>query len=258
MAGTRTIYADDRYSGDFEPDNRGIGGCQHPQGMRYVYEDLFDGERELWCRQCGRMIGVFQPPEPEPEETGHTVGAQSCLNCCRVRKEQGGPAGTIRCSRCNTPLLVVDDEGNQQLPEFSPPPWLECTCCQRLLPPFCFIVKAAAVKRGGRAYQCRGCTAFRNRVNRQENGDRIRAIGRKHEQRKASERKEAGIKRPALTEAQRTAANAAAARYYARQQGRAVPKQRQGGTPILLKPVCRIADSCPLRDYCTTESKGLA
>ena len=39
-------------------------------------------------------------------------------------------------------------------------------------------------------------------------------------------------------------------RHRARKEGREVLLQRRGKSPILLKPVCRVAMTCPLAPYC--------
>ena len=51
---------------------------------------------------------------------------------------------------------------------------------------------------------------------------------------------------------------AAVKRYQARQTGSPVLRQRPGRAPIHVKPICRVAASCPLRSFCTVEGKGVA
>ena len=62
---------DQRVYGDFQPNNEGIGLCQHPIAGQYI-----DGD-ETKCRECGRTVEVL-PPTPR---VGKGYGL-TC-NCCK-------------------------------------------------------------------------------------------------------------------------------------------------------------------------------
>ena len=92
--------------------------------------------------------------------------------------------------------------------------------------------------------------AFRLRVRRQENGDVMRADSRLRAAEVTAKRDRGELPPRKQTEAQRLAVNAAGRRYRARLAGRAVPIQKAGKPVLLLKPICRIRDDCPLASYC--------
>ena len=135
---------------------------------------------------------------------------------------------------------------------------LLCHCCRVMLPENDFYRNnhPTARKRNYRAPRCRGCTAFQLRVKRQLNPEGARQRGKERRARYQA----------ALTPGQRemekqrrdTTGNASAVRrYQARRAGTPVMVQKAGRLPIHIKPICRVAASCPLREFCTVEGKGL-
>ena len=182
------------------------------------------------------------------------------VSCVKCRLQTSGVR--LNCPSCEQVLVVLKSTTRALgevyvLPPFTAPRLLRCSCCQELLPQFCYSVRnnESSRNREFRASQCRGCMAFRLRVRREQNPDGVRARDRARQgvwygglsvERKAT-----------LTKTPKADNNAAVRRYYARTKGRKVMKQARGRSPILLKPICRVADSCPLRSYCTVESKGL-
>ncbi len=259
-----------------------VADCGHGPGAQYV--DL-DGDTR--CRECGRsvsfpareplreeqsphrMAAIATAPltakerewlkldgEPEPEQ--ETIQpTQPMITVCLGCRTQGTvtQTGPVIC-QCGAVLLHVGIDGNHRLPDFDPPRLLRCSCCKEEKPQFCFGGASRNVYRASRQNQCRGCDAFRRRIKRQQRGpeiterDRLRA---KEYRENMTPEQRARYRTP------KESGNAAHRRWYAREaKGRPVPKQRAGRIPLLVKPACRIAASCPLRDYCTSESKGLA
>ena len=136
-------------------------------------------------------------------------------------------------------------------------PSLLCTCCKQAMAPEAFHVsnRPGAKSRGYRAARCRPCTAFANRTRRQQDPEGVRQ----------RDKERADRYRGAWTPEQRmkyrtTKAknNLAAKRHRARLAGIPVLIQTAGRLPTLVKPVCRIYQGCPLRQFCTVEGKNLA
>ena len=234
-----------------------------------VHSPFFDID-EWRCRLCSRSL-TYAPRSPgtaekRDRENGHPealvtgidprtpIVYTSCLKC-RDHGVVQQVRGKVRCFGCGAVLLAVNANGRHSLPPFTPPRLLECTCCRELLPQFCFSRNARAAHRERRNAMCRGCLAFRERVKREERPETVRAIDR---QRQATWRAGLTPEQRKAKAPSKAAVNAAGQRYRARQNGRGVLKQRAGRQPILVKPICRVAAVCPLRDYCTTEGKGLA
>ena len=160
-------------------------------------------------------------------------------------------------------LLWDEDEyrcrhcGRSVIPE--PEDRLPCFCCQQVLPLDAFYRIGNGTKaREGRMGRCKTCAATRAQVKRRLDGDSMRAAQRDRAQKREEERKQAGIPRPKLTPEQVQRNNQATSRHRARKHGLSVPKQKPGSLAVMIKPVCRISQSCALRQFCTTESKGLA
>ena len=270
---------DARYSGNFRPDNQGIGGCEHPVAQRFWDID------EWRCRACGRSITFAVRPPPPPLPNGELGAAPhqtvidldgwvwkaeysnesatsglSCIKCRQWRLPVPDVDGAILCPNrhCRETLAVEGPDGQLHFPPHDPPRLLRCTCCHEDKPQFCFSIRRhpAAAEREYRAHYCRGCAAFRARVKREQRTEEVRARDRERGARYQQSLTPDQRNQQARTS--RESVNAAGRRYRARKAGRAVPKQRPGRQAILLKPVCRIAEGCPLRDFCTTELKALA
>lgn len=253
--------------------------CVHGRGALYV-----DADGDTRCRECGRSVsfparkpqreerqqhrmapiantpltvqerewlGLDGEPEPEPEPIQPTIAV--CLQCRATTTVKD--TGPVIC-QCGIEILHVGIDGNHRLPDFDPPRSLRCSCCKEHKPQFCFGGATSNTYREGRANQCRGCTAFQRRVRRQQRGPEVTERDRL----RAKEYR-AGLtpEQKAKYRVSEKAHNASRRRWYARKvQGRAVPKQRAGRIPLLVKPMCRIAASCPLRKFCTVESKGIS
>ena len=189
-------------------------------------------------------------PESEPDQA-----PVNCIRCQRrgIFSEDG--TGDVCCVVCSAVLAVTYANGDLRFPPFTPPRPLRCSCCQEFLPQCCFSVNIRAVHREGRNAMCRGCMALRLRVKREQNPEAVRAVDRA---RQATYQARLAPEEHKANSTGKAAMNAAGRRYRARKSGRGVMKQRPGRQPILVKPVCRVAAVCPLRDYCTTEGKGLA
>ena len=113
----------------------------------------------------------------------------------------------------------------------------------------------AAAKRLFRSHRCRGCVAFGNRIRRQQQPEAIRARDR---QRAQQYYLSLTLVQKMQYRTSKEANNLATKRHRARQNGIPVLIQKAGRLPILVKPICRVAATCPLRSYCTVESKNLA
>ena len=261
--------------------------CGHPATSIYLDID------ELRCRDCGSSLSfparapgpgdradqlrdrritqgeahrVYVPMESldDLDDTDDSTGGHyrrrrypeaSCIRC-KVKLDlipDPANSGRVECGRCDQVLVLIDADGQHRLPPFTPPRILPCACCKSTLPQFSFSKQTKMVNREGRNSNCRGCLAFKGRVRREQRLDEIRERDRLRMGEywaKDDERR----KRPPNN---RAASAAATRRYRARKEGKGVLLQRRGKTPILLKPVCRVAASCPLRSFCTVESKGL-
>ena len=257
--------------------------CEHPATARYWDLD------EVRCRACATSLTFpARPPGPDdkadrlqdarlaqgeskrvyvPLESldntdlddntgGHYQRRRfpegSCIQC-QTTLDLIPDLGRVECGRCDQVLVLIDADGQHRLPPFTPPRLLPCACCKSTLPQFSFSKQTKMVNREGRNSNCRGCLAFKGRVRREQRLDEIRERDRLRMGEywaKDDERR----KRPPNN---RAASAAATRRYRARKEGKGVLLQRRGKTPILLKPVCRVAASCPLRSFCTVESKGL-
>ena len=182
------------------------------------------------------------------------------LSCVRCRLQTSGVR--LNCPSCEQVLVTLQSTSRGGgdiyiLPPFTAPRLLRCSCCKEVLPQFCFTVRSneKSAYREYRANQCRACAAFRSRVRREQRGDEIKERDRTRMGQYWQDKKSEGVAPPRATKA---ANDAALKRYRARKAGKPVPKQRPGKAPIHLKEVCRIADECPLREFCTVEAKGLA
>ena len=205
-----------------------VGTCQHPDPSQYWDVD------EWRCRECGRSVS-YPPRTPGPDD----------------RREQ-------RQDRRER-----QSESKRQFhPEPEPEPTLiPCSCCKEMLPLAEFHVRrnSCAKNRHYRASACRRCTAFKLRVNRQQNPEPYRKQGRERQARfeanmTPEQKEEARQHRLANPEP----ATAAVSRFRARKSGRNVPLWTRGRSVVLSKQPCRIAAGCPLRRFCTVEAKGLA
>ena len=205
---------------------------------------------------CARSISF---PQQQPSSIAVETPAQppkapatTFVSCVQCRRKVSAVIGI--CPNCETVLVKAAGDGSYRLPPHVPPRLLECTCCREFKPQFAFgrMNTHHGKNREYKQHKCRGCQAFRARVKRESDGERLRAMDRN----RATNRPRR-ISRP-LTEAQRQAHLLSVKRYNARQQGRNVLKQRNGRQSILLKPICRVADTCPLKEFCTVEGKALA
>ena len=200
--------------------------CQH--SATYLDVD------EVKCRACSQsMTYPRRPPGPEDEQGR--------------RRDTRIASGEHR--RRDSSPVEVEAEVEQLL----------CHCCRMLLAPGDFYRNNSprARHRGYRAWRCKGCTSFRLRVQRELKPEAIRQQGRERRQRMIDdmtpEQREHGRKKTTRKD------NASAVkRYQARKSGTPVPLRRAGRTPLYLKQICRISESCPLRRFCSTESKNLA
>ena len=236
-----------------------VGACEHPHGAIYWDTD------EWRCRQCSRSLSfpARSPVAAESRERKHDPNANaprtapleslSCLHCrAWAYPLPAGDSGAVSCPTCSRILAIIGLDGRRSFPPFTPPRLLECTCCRRLKPQFTFNANANARNREGRDYMCRACAAFRARVRREERGAEIR---QRDQLRQAARRDSLTPEQKAEEHRVPKADNKAAARRTrARKAGRAVPKQRGGRPTILLKPVCRIQDTCPLARFCVDKA----
>ena len=198
----------------------------------------------------------FQPLENEPNEPD-VPDVVACVSChAKLSRPTPDGHGEITC-KCGQILALVDADGNRRLPRPLP-----CLCCRELLPLDSFSARnnPAAKSREFRASYCRACMAFRSRVKRESDPEGARQRSRQYRQtflaNLTPEQQDAYRQQRAAQP--KDAVNAAGRRYQARKHGKNVLKQRPGRAAILLKPVCRVFETCPLRPYCTTEGKGLA
>ena len=216
-----------------------------------AHESTYFDVDEWRCRTCGASL-TYPARAPGPED---------------VKDRQRDSRITAgEAHRVHRPAEVVEavQEQVQEDVEVDPPaPSLLCHCCKAMLPPESFYVsnRQGSKSRGFRAPRCRGCTAFQLRVMRQQDPEGIRERDRARRERYIQaltpEQKEGEKQRRRKN--QKTGANAAAqVRSRTRQDGRGVPLQRPGRLSLHIKPICRIAEMCPLREFCTTSAKGLA
>ena len=245
--------------------------CQH-------LTTYFDVD-EYRCWTCSRSLTY---PPTTPEEHGALEQAKDQIAAAAWRKRTSGqdpvPAAiscvacqghgvagedrsdNVRCAGCGEALAVIDADGSHQLPPFEPPRLLPCSCCGRKLPQFLFYVDKTRPGREFRFNPCRSCVAVRSRAKREANPEAHRARAKSYSQQLQQER-EIGERPPVhgtLTEEQKRRRAASVKRFQARRGGALIPLQRPGRISLYTKPVCRIAHNCPLRQFCTTESKGLA
>ena len=258
--------------------------CEHPATARYWDLD------ELRCRACATSL-TFPPRPPGPDDKadrlqdarlaqgeskrvyvplesldntdlddntgGHYQRRRfpegSCIQC-QTTLDLIPDSGRVECGRCGQVLLTVDADGQHRLPPFTPPRLLSCSCCKSMLPQFSFSKQAKMVNREGRNSACKGCLAFRSRIRREQRPEEIRA---KDRLRMAEYWRTAQAKGRQRSPTSPADSAAAAKRHRARKAGRDVLLQRPGRSPMLMKPVCRVAASCPLRSFCSVESKGV-
>ena len=251
--------------------------CEHPATARYWDLD------EVRCRACATSL-TFPPRPPGPDDKadrlqdarlaqgeskrvyvplesldntdlddntgGHYQRRRfpegSCIQC-QTTLDLIPDLGRVECGRCDQVLVLIDADGQHRLPPFTPPRLLPCACCKSMLPPYCFSRQAKMLRREGRNSTCRGCVAFRSRVRREQRSDEIRERDRLRMAEYWERAKADGRQRPP---ADKAATAAATQRHRARKEGREVLLQRRGKSPILLKPVCRVAMTCPLAPYC--------
>ena len=204
--------------------------CQH--SATYLDVD------ETKCRTCGQSL-TYPRRAPGPQDKKDRARDIRLL------------AGELR-RRDELPVEVVEVS---QL--------LMCHCCREMLAPENFHHRniPTAAKRQFRSNRCRGCTSFRLRIKRQQDPESTRQRDRARRERyigafTPEQRQQEKERRGA---AQDTAENRAAqTRRRARKAGIPVMIQTAGRLPTLVKPVCRVAATCPLRSYCTIEGKGVA
>ena len=217
--------------------------CPHPPGSWY-----WDSDEER-CRLCNDSITF---PRRPPTADDQRDRKQDLLAIAGERRRR--PAKEEVEEEVEEAAAAAKAAAEEKAKAAAPV--LLCTCCHETLPLDAFYVNRKAVHREQRGYACRRCTAFRQRVKlatggeamRQRNRERMRKYMAQPEKRKAHN--ESAKKR-------RESQNAAGRRRNARDAGLPVPIQRAGRAPIYLKQVCRISESCPLREFCTTENKGL-
>ena len=201
--------------------------CEHPAGSRF-----WDGD-ESKCRVCGDSV-TFPRRVPTAQDARDR------------RRDARITAGEHR-RRDESPVVEVQEV------EASPSaPLLLCHCCKELLPANDFYRNNSqtARNRGYRASRCRGCTSFQLRVRRELNPEGTRQRDRARRERYI------GALTPILRELEKqrrdTTRNASAVkRYQARRAGTPVMVQKAGRLPIHIKPICRVAATCPLRTFCT-------
>ena len=229
---------------------------------------------EWRCRTCGRSLTfpTLTPQEHRAEEKQRpaapstllrgtfaperesVVAPVSCVRCHRRGTFSEDGDGSVYCALDKLDIAVTHPNGDLRLPDFDPSRLLRCSCCSMDLPQFCFSRNARAAHREFRNAQCRGCMAFRQRVRREEQGDHMRAESRRRAE-EVKRKREAGELPPMQTTAtRREAVNAAGRRRNARNAGRSVPKRRAGAPVLLIKPICRIRDTCPLASYCVDKA----
>ena len=204
--------------------------CQH--SATYLDVD------EVKCWSCNTSL-TFPARPPGPEDVKNR------------RRDVRILAGEHR--RRDSSPVEVEAEVSQLL----------CHCCRVMLPENDFYRNnhPTARNRNYRAPRCRGCTAFRRRVQRQLDPEGTRQRDRARRERYlialTPEQREPEKQRRGAASSKE--ANALAqVRSRARQDGRQVPLQRSGRLSLHVKPVCRIYRECPLREFCTTSAKGLA
>ena len=232
--------------------------CEHPGASVYLDED------ELKCRVCGRSV-TFPGHPPGPQERRQrnpaikrkprVLQSASCLQCRRVLQFSSVDVGPFWCLGCESRLLLVDSDGNHGFPPFTPPRDLECGCCHRMLPAFCFYADASRPGRDGRHTKCRRCFSVTQQAKRVADPETHRGRARNYSRKNQAER--VAGERPQvhslLTPEQKSKKAQATTRHRARGNGQAVPKQRPGRNNIYLKEVCRISRDCPLARFCTTD-----
>ena len=208
--------------------------CQHPPVGQFWDVD------EWRCRACSSSLS-FPPREPTPADA----------------KELKRYGESYRGERESTRVEV---EKAVEVVEVQETQLLACTCCKLMLPTGSFYSRNSpkAEKRFFRASRCKGCSAFQLRARRQQQPTETRL----------RDRTRAAKYRLLLTADQRAihataratnkaANNAAVRRYRQRLTGRPVMVQTAGRQAVHIKPVCKVAATCPLRSFCTVEGKGL-
>ena len=223
-----------------------VSTCAHPSASRFRDTD------EMRCRDCSQSL-TYPPRLPTPaDETDRRRDAHRAHKPVEVQVEAEAEAEVVEVAIDPMPLsqrreVEVNNPSTQLL---------ICHCCKEKLPLESFHVRnhPAAKNRAYRASMCRGCLAFRARVKREADPEGMKQRDRGRRQRYWDSLT------PVERERNRTgkeANTAAAQRHRARQDGRGVPLQRPGRLSIHVKPICRIFEGCPLRSFCTTQSKGL-
>ena len=178
----------------------------------------------------------------------------SCVVCRSKGWDSPDEKGNAQCEGCAAVLAVYAGEG-WKLPPLRRWPKLVCTCCAVSLPVFDFAYNRRATARSFRHYTCRRCKSFRARIDRQVNGETVRANSRARAAQVYAKRA-AGILPQLVTTPKIRAGNIAAKkRHTARTQGRAVPLQSRGRPVALIKPLCRIRLDCPLEKFCSTDKQ---
>ena len=221
---------------------------------------------ETRCRTCGRSLSSPSvPPDAylsvESQNSGGNPKVDPTVKVSCVECGLELSAVRERCPGCGQVVVVFNSETIRggavyMLPEFDPPRLLRCSCCQQDLPQFCFNRNPRAAHRDFRNGQCRGCVAFQRRVKREQNPKAARARDRQNGEKFRAENP--GYFNKPKTAESKESNRLAVARLAARKSGRPVLKQRPGKLAILQKPICRVYETCPLREFCTTEGKGLA
>ena len=230
-----------------------------------------DGD-EVRCRTCSRSIS-FPTTTPDAllmaEEGGRANGNPTAkldppIMVCCVECGLELSAVRERCPGCGQVVVEFNSETIRgdpvyMLPEFDPPRLLDCRCCRRWLPQFCFYVNRRQVSREGRFIYCKACVSAQKLLQRLTDPEPNRARARATSQQNQAERRQG--KRPpvyaTLSEEQKESKRQSVRRYRERLRGMRVPLLKPGRAPIYLKQICRIGDSCPLARFCTTEAKGL-
>ena len=211
--------------------------CEHPPASRF-----WDSDEER-CRSCNGSLS-FPPRSPTRDDAKE------------LKLESLSFRGDKR--RAYTPVEAVEVEVEKAVEVEVEVQLLPCTCCKLMLPTDSFYTRnnPKAAKRLFRTSRCKGCTAFALRVKRQQNPELRERAKLRQARYQAALTPE---KRERERQRRDTSANPSAVkRYQARKAGIPVMVQKAGRLPIHIKPACRVAETCPLREYCTVEGKGLA
>ena len=235
-------------------------------GTPTPYFDKLDNETR--CRSCGRSLSLPATTpdaqllaEVESQGSGNPrAKVDAPIMCCCVRCRLEISCVRQYCPGCEQQIVVFQSQTIRGgavyvLPPFNPPRSLRCSCCKQLLPQSAFARDRNRPNRDYRNSRCRGCASFRARVRWQNLSESGKAVQRQQQQ---DYRDRAKAEGRVLGVTDKAARAAAGRRSWARKSGKSAPLlQRRGRLSIHVKPICRVADSCPLRSFCTVESKGV-